>query len=310
MTELAGQATVDDAVLLDGPVPIDSQPLRDRIGVIDTLQRHQLFNRWAPLPDLADEDGESVLLAPGVFQQAEQLIALFEPLASGLIPGLAQRYTDLPLGPRLVASRRIQAQGIDLPDFADPATFTLGRALTVEKILNEVITGADTEVAAVLGPVGPAGDIITRPVADAEALADVIDWANLGVADVLLAVAQHPDRASEALAAERARPKPRKGVVDKLVPLAGEPAAPPAADPAGEVDEVQPGTRPEPSSDGVLPVATSPVPLSDGGGASARPATPAPSVPLTKYALMLSRLGSEMLTLGKLIQADLERADL
>lgn len=332
---------MSDPAELEQALLVDASSLRARIRAMDSAAQAHLFAGWANLPDLADEAGNSVAIHPELHAAIEQWVTDHEPPAPGLLDGLRRRYDAMPPGCRVEVDRRIGYLSLDGLDFTDPATFTVGRAMTVEQILNDVDAGADAQVAAVLGPLPAPGEIIPTPVADVDALADAVDWSSHSAVEVIALVTASPWMAAEALAAERRRAKPRKGVVDKLAPLVGgvaalppaqAPAAP-AAEPSGEVEmpalvpgesvgeDGAPGQTREPTS---LP---SPV-FSDEGEANARPLTPpssdAPPTtapagevaeppvaaspaddrwPPLKFAAILGRLGAEMIAVSNQIQA-------
>lgn len=233
--------------------PPDVDPLRARIRAMDDATRELFLQRWTAsgLPGLADAAGVSVVLPAETHHAIEQLIADHEPPApDGLHASLMSRLADLPNGPRITAENRLRAQSGGRLGVAIDCT--VGRAATFAAILDAVEAEAEEVVAAALGPVAePVGEVITTPVADAAALADALP-AKAKVAEVIAWVGADPQRAQFALNAERARSKPRDGVVNKLAPLVGGSEALPPASPPATAEEVsapaEPAAAPHPSA--------------------------------------------------------------
>lgn len=221
--------------------PADVTLLRGRIRDMDAAARDVFLQRWTAsgLGPLADAEGNGLVLPIETFKAIEQLVADHEPPApDGAHAWLVSALTDMAPGPMRVAENRLLQQ-FAVNVLMKPLELTLGRYTACGVVIRQVQDEAEDVVAGALGPVAdPVGDVITTPVADAAALADALP-AKAKVAEVLAWVGADLGRARFALAAEQARPKPRDGVVNKLAPLVGGEAIPPASTPpAADAEEV------------------------------------------------------------------------
>lgn len=203
--------------------------LRQRIRNMDDAARQVFLGRWAAsgLPQvLADGEGNDLILAAEEHAALENLIAQHEPPA----PEHLDPFADLTPAQRAVTTGRLEAHGFT-------GITTTGRLTTLLTIVADIITETAAPVAAILGPVAD-GRIITTPVDDASDLA--LTPPAKGTVDELMAwVGDDPAKARRLLDQENVKAKPRKGLVAKLVPLAGSSSASPAApDPAPAVEPV------------------------------------------------------------------------
>jgi hypothetical protein len=335
---MEGQRSIEEAVAELGQVPPpDVEPLRARLRIMPEAARDEVLATWARagLPNLVNPDGAPAVISPEAHRAIADIISGHEPWAdTDTLNTFRLRLEACPMGTQVAWLRRAEAQHLDI---SSPG-ITEGQLSVAIGILRQVEAEADALVATLLPPVAQ-GDIITQPVADPEALAQVVDWSQLKASEIVAHVGHDPAKAAEALAAERARPRPRKTVLDKLEPLVPTPSRgqeAPAADAGGSDPDpttasTTSGNNPPPSAlEG--PPALSPTteggsdaPLTPTDEAAAgegqtgahlnettAPADPSPVVggDLGKYAQMLMRLGSEMLALGRLIDHDLKRVGL
>lgn len=221
--------------------PPDVSLLRGRIRDMDEAARNVFLERWTAsgLGPLADGEGNSLLVPAETFAAIEQLVADHEPPApDGAHAWLTSTLTAMQPGPMRVAENRLLQQ-FAANVLTQPLAMTSGRYTVVGQIVRDVEAESDEVVAAALGPVAdPVGEVITTPVANADELANALP-PKAKVAEVLAWVGADLDRARFALNAEQARTKPRDGVVNKLAPLVGGEAPPPASTPpAAEAEEV------------------------------------------------------------------------
>jgi hypothetical protein len=307
-------STIDEPIAAMGDLLIpDVGALRQRIRNMDGTNRAALVAEAGArtLPSLADADGNTLDISRPDFEEWECLVAKFEePLSAERREAAVQTIAALPPGPRLVVWQRLARDLLAVPvddeqglvgvwTLRHPLMFTVGREETILRTVRQVTAEAEAQVADVLGVVPEPGDIITRPVIDADALAAAVDWSQLDVKGVLAAVEERPELAADALAAERARPKARKGIIDKLVPLV-EPEVPaasvlPAAEagvgaepaPPATSSGEQAGKAPESPLAGESSGTASPSPVLD-----PQPATPAASTDAERMVAPTSPLAS------------------
>lgn len=214
---------------LPADVPVDTSHLRRRIGAMSDADRAVFLSAWqaSGLTTVLAHDGESIILPADQHAGIEALIAAHEPAADqALHASTLATLGDMASGPRFVVIDRARLHGI--ANVHDGINMTTGRLDTLLQIMDAVHDEAATEVAAALGPVQP-GQIVTDPVADVEALANVPP--DMKVGDLLAWVGDDTERAALALAAEQRRGKPRTSVLDKLAQMAGVAADPPTAGP-------------------------------------------------------------------------------
>lgn len=235
--------------------PPDVELLRARIRNMDEAAREVFLQRWtmSGLGPLAAPDGTGLLLPLDTFKAIEQLVADHEPPApEGAHAWLTSTLTAMQPGPMRVAENRLLQQ-FAANVLTQPLAMTAGRYAVCGEVVAAVLDEAEEVVAAALGPVAdPVAEVITTPVADEAELREALP-PKAKVAEVLAWVGADLARARFALAAEQARTKPRDGVVNKLAPLVGGEALPPASTPpAAEAEGVTapavPAAAPAPSA--------------------------------------------------------------
>lgn len=287
VTEPLEGADIYEQIGEDFKLPAYVTPLRWRLDALNPDAQQRALAMWqqSGLPALWNPDGTDATIAVDQYHAWERIVGMQEEPAPDVAILLRTCWEEMDPGAATVVMRRAAAQGLDCGDqaggidFRNPATMTTGRCEVFERILNEVdaeLAACDQRVADVLGAVAdPPGQIIADPVADADELAEAIDLTKAKVDDLIAWVGTSPARAAKALAAERARKKPRAGVLNKLAPIAPTDAPGVATPPTGESTE-QGGEGPDANQPAISPPAD---PQAHDEGGEDRPLTSSTPIP-------------------------------